>query len=292
MERTLAQVQAPEEDLAATQQLFHDEQGQDTLLMALRGDRAFTHRVMSWTDANDRERFNQAGRRLDLVGLSQREAWLGACLHWLLAGWLKENHAVMLELSGEAVEIAKLPADEQVARFQALRRKANNLRSDAVWPFFRYAWGYVSVLGTITVAETSARHRAELRCAITGLAAERFRLAHGRWPRSLDELAPRFLAAVPPDPYDGKPLKLSAFDDGILIYSVGRHGRNRGAAERPVPTPGDEPPEDEGPPVVFEQKLADWKGDDGPGFRLWDVKHRRQPPRPPLPEMGLPGADG
>ena len=62
---------------------------------------------------------------------------------------------------------------------------------------------------------------AHLRCLIATVAAERYRLTRGRWPAELAELAPAFIASVPIDPFDGKPLRYSVGDDGVKIYSVG-----------------------------------------------------------------------
>jgi hypothetical protein len=63
------------------------------------------------------------------------------------------------------------------------------------------------------------------------LAAERFRLANRRWPRSLDELCPAFLPSVPTDPYTGDPLLYAEREDGVVIYSVGKDGLDNDAAE-------------------------------------------------------------
>lgn len=94
-------------------------------------------------------------------------------------------------------------------------------------------------LATVTIASClfafgPARHRyqhsrridarrelAELRCMNTVVAAERHRLATGRWPESLASLAPAFIDAVPKDPYTGEPLRYRKTSDGILIYAVG-----------------------------------------------------------------------
>ena len=62
--------------------------------------------------------------------------------------------------------------------------------------------------------------------ALAALAAERFRLAHKRWPKDLQELCPAYLEEVPIDPFDGKPLKLAHRDDGIVIYSVDKDGKD------------------------------------------------------------------
>jgi hypothetical protein len=59
-----------------------------------------------------------------------------------------------------------------------------------------------------------------LRCAQAALAAERFRLAQGRLPDSLNALMPNYLPELPIDPFDGQPLKFRATDEGITIYSI------------------------------------------------------------------------
>lgn len=57
---------------------------------------------------------------------------------------------------------------------------------------------------------------------VTAIALKRFQLKHGKWPETLSELTPEFVASVPIDPYDGKPLKYHPNGDGtFLLYSVG-----------------------------------------------------------------------
>ncbi|MFO0843285.1 MAG: hypothetical protein U0797_12960 [Gemmataceae bacterium] len=65
------------------------------------------------------------------------------------------------------------------------------------------------------------RDRASMTCHYVALAVERFRLANRRWPDTLDELRPKVLKEVPPDPYTGEPLVYAAREDGVVIYSVG-----------------------------------------------------------------------
>jgi hypothetical protein len=264
IERTLAQGQPAENDLNVTQQLLQDEQAQNTLIMALRGERAFEDQVMNWIDADDREHL-AAFKGNELVETLRERPWLTAFCHWFMVGWLKENHAVMLELSSEAVEIAKLPVEEQVERYEQLLKKSRAIHFDEGWPPNRYAFGTFTTPAMVKVAQSFARTTAELRCAAAALAAERFRLAHDRWPNTLDELAPQYLTATTVDPFDGKPLKLRRFDDGILIYSVGVDRVDDGGK--------------------VDRQSSGGKGEDV-GCRLWDVQSRRQPPRPRPPENG------
>jgi hypothetical protein len=100
---------------------------------------------------------------------------------------------------------------------------------------------------------SSRRKYAVVSCAAAALAAERYRRKHGAWPKSLEELAAsKMLSPIPLDPCDGQPLRYRRLPDGILIYSVSTDGQ------------------DDGGTINREN----------PTLRLWDVKHRRQPPRP------------
>jgi hypothetical protein len=67
-----------------------------------------------------------------------------------------------------------------------------------------------------------AEAESQRRLIITALALERFRNRHGSYPAALSELAPEFLAKVPEDFMDGKPLRYErASDDRFVLYSVG-----------------------------------------------------------------------
>jgi hypothetical protein len=75
----------------------------------------------------------------------------------------------------------------------------------------------------------------------TELALRRFEVAHGKRPDSLDELIPRFLDAIPIDPWDGKPLRYKPGTNGLFVlYSVGENGRDEGGDGSP-PSKGSRP---------------------------------------------------
>jgi hypothetical protein len=104
---------------------------------------------------------------------------------------------------------------------------------------------------------TTAFHEdaARLRCAIVMLAAERYRLEHGKWPETIAELVPQFLDSVPLDPFDGQPLRWRRREGGMVVYSIGNDLADDGGQVHPRATnlqsPGDT------------------------GYRLWDVAERR-----------------
>lgn len=63
---------------------------------------------------------------------------------------------------------------------------------------------------------------------IVACAVERFRLAQGRLPDTLEKLVPAFLEEVPVDPFDGKPMRYFPDEDQFVIYSIGSNGVDDG----------------------------------------------------------------
>lgn len=68
----------------------------------------------------------------------------------------------------------------------------------------------------------------KVACTRIALAAERYRLDHGRFPAQLDELVPDYLDALPVDPVDEKPMRYLTDEDGAVVYSVGQDGVDDG----------------------------------------------------------------
>jgi hypothetical protein len=242
-ERCLAQGQATAATLEELQRLAEDEASQPVALRVARGERALLHGALRniqdgvvkvdtlrpWFQANDPPGSN----------VSPREFW-----YLRLPGALKNNHAALLKFLTRYVEIARLPLEEQGP---ALDELAAAPGKQAV--LVRLA-GPIPALMRRRCQAGAAR----LRCVATLLAVERFRLARGHWPVTLDELVPAQLARVPTDPFDGKPLRYRRLADGVVIYSIGPDGRDdAGNLNRAFETPA-------GADV---------------GFRLWDVAARR-----------------
>lgn len=111
---------------------------------------------------------------------------------------------------------------------------------------------------------TIMRQSASWRCTQIALAAERFRLQHQRWPRTQDELIPQYLPAVLLDPFDDKPLRLIAVEDGLHIYSV-------------VGSALDREFKDDGGDI---QKTEEKYLTKDTGVKLWNPAHRRKPAKP------------
>jgi hypothetical protein len=56
---------------------------------------------------------------------------------------------------------------------------------------------------------------------LAAIALEIHHRRHGQWPRSLEELVPDLLPAVPPDRFDGQPLRYRLIEGAPVLYSVG-----------------------------------------------------------------------
>jgi len=75
-----------------------------------------------------------------------------------------------------------------------------------------------ALLGQIPRA---ARLQSALDQAAIACALERHRLARGVYPVALAELSPTFMATIPQDIVNGKPLRFQREDKGFRLYSVG-----------------------------------------------------------------------
>jgi hypothetical protein len=245
IEHTLALGEPPPAALRATQQLVTDEAEQPWFLFGMRGERAGTDGLLELVQNGE----IPMSRLQALIGGRSGNLLDGAVMY-VVGGSIKANRAAALEFNTTAVELAKLPTMEQRRRFPELDAQARKL------PYV--ARGLCPAI--VKIMEAGQRTQAELRCGAAALAAERFRQDKGRWPTAVAELVPAYLPVALADPFDDKPLRIARFDQGIVVYSIGFDGEDNGGK--------------------LDRANPRTKGTDL-GFRLWDVPHRRQPPRPP-----------
>lgn len=80
-----------------------------------------------------------------------------------------------------------------------------------------------------TLAQRTAYAQASADLACTAIALERYHLAHGEFPESLDALVPQYLGQVPHDIINGEPLPYRRTAEGqFILYSVGWNGVDDG----------------------------------------------------------------
>jgi hypothetical protein len=237
LERLLAQGEVPSEELADFQRLLEDEAEFPLLIATARADRAWTHGFLEAAAAG----------KLNRASLGMAASTLGGTADRLIdKATARASHAGYLRYTTEVVEIAKLSPEQQHDRWRQLEEPFMALPAPlCVFRDFSapaMAAGYYAGLG-------------RLRCAIVCLAVERYRLEERRWPETLAALIPRYLSAVPNDPYDGQPLRLARTKEGLVAYCLGPDFADNGGllARDNFTTPATDV-----------------------GFELWSVENRRQ----------------
>jgi hypothetical protein len=258
VERVLAQGEPSPPALDKARRLLEQEAGRPLMLTAYRRDRAVVEDTVRALDEGhlSLDELGRVGiRGSGVSGAPDERPWTRSPSfdEWinrmLGLNYRRSNALALVRHSTWAVE--------------RLKESPDGLRAHAAeWADLRarLPWGAKYWMDTFArCAEEMAVDDAAFRSAVAALAAEQFRQARGRWPTTLDELVPEFLTVVPRDPCDLQPLRLARRPDGIVIYGVGRDGKDDGGIVR-----GDHPP-----------RVSDV------GVRLWDVAQRRQPPLPP-----------
>ena len=225
----------------------------DHWITAVRGERAEFHRFF--------EPLIQGKTRwLQMAESLRMRVTLQDQLAHYLPTLLTKDYPQHLRLRNEQAAAARLPMAQQFEQFAIINKKvdrSNRRKADLaqVLPLLP-----ADLRGS---CRAHLQGQALLAAAEAGLACERYRLIHKRWPESLTELVnAKLLDAAPTDPFDGQPLRLIRRKDDLTVYSVGIDKIDHGgdiATSRPLDAGADL------------------------GFRLWDPDKRRQPPRPPVP---------
>ena len=87
----------------------------------------------------------------------------------------------------------------------------------------RSNYGWLPFMNTLP--NRCLMRQADVRATALSLAIRLYQLDHnGRYPATLDELAPKYLPAVPDDPFSGKPFRYEPAADPPFLLSVGKNG--------------------------------------------------------------------
>jgi hypothetical protein len=164
----------------------------------------------------------------------------------------------------KAVETTRLPESERPEAERRYEAETHALGRDAI--LTKMLTPAVSRVG-----QSCRRHSAQTSSLLVLVAVERYRLKHRKWPDSLEALKPGLLKDIPLDPFDGKPIRYRKVADGVVVYSVGYDGNDDGGN--------------------INRSRPQEAGVDL-GYRLWDVKARRQPALEALPEPEVEDGEG
>jgi hypothetical protein len=248
VEEALARGEASGATLARVQAELAREARESLVLATLRGERGVEDELT--------KRF-RTGEADPIAALELERSPL---VRWYCQGRnLRENQARVLGRLNRMVELAKLPDDRQFAGLRQLESRWNNEWDTAgILDRLRWTPAKQSISVTMSVAMGQIRTRVLLDVATVGAAAERYRLAQGRWPDSPDRLVPEYLEAVPIDPYLGTPLRQLRNPGEFAIYSVGPDGQDDAGHRSPAT------PFSNGNDIVFRLWEPARRGPSGP----------------------------
>ncbi len=142
-------------------------------------------------------------------------------------GLAAKDCGAFLDISGRNIEAMSKPYHERLAAAKQVEEDVEKLPKMRVFTkLLCPAYGRIAVL--------DVRAAANIRVAQLAIAIEQCRLDTGRIPSSLTELAPAYIAEIPTDPFDGKPMRYRALDSGgFVVYSIGEDGSDDGGLEKP-----------------------------------------------------------
>lgn len=141
---------------------------------------------------------------------------------WKVLGLCYRDTLGYIDLMQDSIETLDLPDPERLTAFVAVQDSVRNRGGMLI----RMIWPSLARL-----LDINFWHLARARARQTAFAVERYRLAEGRLPSSLDVLVPTYLNAIPDDPFNAKPLKYHLRQPGYVIYSVGEDQTDEGGAE-------------------------------------------------------------
>ena len=239
LERHLLLTEFSQENRQIVRQLLERQQeiARQRIFWAIRAERALAH-----------ERFEQI-RRGEL-SLTEADDWGGGS-SWLPSNWgellqhylwykpkgvlMRRFGPIVLwahqhQLHAEAIsdcnrlEKAANKSDDEVSReWKSICER--RLQALQKWWFTGTA---DSIAGISLYNDALRRSKILLEAAKAGLAAEEFRVEHGRLPHDWNELVPRYLPSIPHDSFAGGLFQFKTTADGIVIYSVGTDRKDDG----------------------------------------------------------------
>ena len=166
------------------------------LLFALRGERVYV-----WTALSAQKPFSSIAQGL----LNKDVAY----------------HALMMQSALERMEGAREKTGWNNATAHFFKDEQDALEHS---PFHRILYMLVTLAntGVETAFGKTAECQTQVDQSLLACALERYRLAHGSYPVSLDALAPEYLTKLPNSPITGKPMNYSLNTDGsFLLWSPG-----------------------------------------------------------------------
>ena len=205
---------ATETQLASLQSDLERQDFMNSMTQAVRGERAF---FIHGIERMQREHIVRT--QADLF-VKQEPSWLKSLFDWLLpAGWFDHNAVTVLHLHSKYFleplktrDVSRM--ETSFDEFERMIADHTSLASP------HHVLAFMTLPSFRFVIEQAVYSEAVRRQAVTAIAIERFRLAHGRLPGTLAELVPGFVEHVPLDPMDKNSLRYQAEADNFTLWSI------------------------------------------------------------------------
>jgi hypothetical protein len=143
-----------------------------------------------------------------------------------------EDCRMYLDLQRQMLEAAREPFPAAIDKSHSVEQQLQLLAGSRN-PLERL--NYMTTLLIMPASSGSfaatARNLARRDLVLCAIAARQYQHKQGELPASLAALVPEFLPAVPADPFDGKPLRMIATEEGLVLYSIGRDQKDDGGLE-------------------------------------------------------------
>jgi hypothetical protein len=145
-------------------------------------------------------------------------------------GWLEQNKSRITDGLLQVVSLVD-PKTHRAFVEPATQEFSRTASMEKSWKAFLpwRVFASLSMSGLLHTSPTFIRSQVWLDQTRLALALERYHLAQGIYPGSLDDLAPAYIAEVPHDVINGEPYRYWPRPDGtFLLYSVGWNEKDEG----------------------------------------------------------------
>jgi len=215
IERILNRMQLTNEQLLSLSAWIEESHSDEGYIKALVGERCIALSVFH----------GPVGQATEQMGAGKGKVPILMLGFWKMLGLHYRDALGYIGLMQEYIDAMELPSDERLLVFNSIQEdvdsgKRGGLLTRLLWP------------ALARMLQSDTRCTAHALAAQTALAVERYRLAEGHLPESLEDLVPAYMEVVPKDPFDGRRLRYFTRENGFVVYSVGDDLTDNGGAEQ------------------------------------------------------------
>ncbi len=189
---------------------------------SVRGERASRNKIIDWIEQKRSRYWLLADMTDNNNQPNTVKNFLETAAFYLAPkGWFYQNEITIAQAE-QQWNLSMVDATNQIVSPKTVQNTANAFESSLrhLTPFNFFARWLLPALGNF--AQKTAYAQNAVNMARVAIELERYRLAHGEFPESLEALAPQFEGKIPHDIINGRPLFYRRTDDRqFVLYSVG-----------------------------------------------------------------------